>query len=167
MSKISRRPLTDGEIALAGRAFGDGVDYRSVRICHGTGGNPGASIAFRNPHNDAITLVRTIFFRGAPVADFSKAGDPDLFMHEMTHIWQYQTLGILPFYWRYLLELEACDFRPPALYRYEQGATAFRDARLEAQAKMVQDYSGALRRDDDEAIAAIRRNLAGSGLFGQ
>ena len=166
MAEATRRPLTDGEIAMAGSAFGEGLDFGRVQLCQGSGGNPGAYLAFRQPGVDAITLIRTIFFKGGLVQDFSKGGDASLFMHEMTHIWQYQTLGVLRFGLRYLDELEACNFDRNGLYHYESGRTAFAEAKLEAQAQIVQDYGLALGAGRVGQAQALRRNLAGSGLFG-
>ena len=166
MAGPTRRPLTDGELAMAAAAFGDRLDYGRVRLCQGTGGNPGAHLAFRKPGVDAITLIRTIFFRGGLVDDFSQGGDPSLFMHEMTHIWQYQTLGITRFGLRYLNELEACNFDRNRLYHYECGTTGFAEAKLEAQAQIVQDYGLAVGAGRAAQAAALRCNLAGSGLFG-
>lgn len=167
MAGSTRRPLTGGEIALARAAFGDGLDYGRVRLCQGPGGNPGAHLALRTPGVDAITLIRTIFFGGEHmVDDFTQGGDASLFMHEMTHVWQYQTLGVLPFALRYLNELEACNFNRTCLYHYECGQTAFREAGLEAQAQIVQDYGLALGAGQAGRAEALRRNLAGSGLFG-
>jgi hypothetical protein len=166
MADLTRRPLTDGELAMAVSAFGDGLDYGRVRLCQGAGGNPGAHLAFRKPGVDAITLIRTIFFRGALVGDFSQGGDASLFMHEMTHIWQYQRLGVVRFGLRYLNELEACNFDRVCLYHYDCGHTAFAEARLEAQAQIVQDYGLAVGAGRAGQAEALRRNLAGSGLFG-
>lgn len=165
MDESARRPLTEGEKALAVEAFGaNAVDFAPVRICHGSGGNPAAWLAFRNPANDAITLIRTIFLRDSKTPDFSKGGDPGLFLHEMTHIWQYQTIGVLLFGLRYARDFAACGFNAGAMYRYESN-TAFGEARLEAQAQMVQDYANA-RAKDPNAAAKLRGNLAGSGRFG-
>lgn len=166
MNQTSRRTLTEGEIALAREAFGERIDYDLVGIRQGAGGNVFAWLAFLNRGVDAITLIRTIFVKSGPVSDFSKGGDAGLFLHEMTHIWQYQALGTIPFYWRYLLELVACRFRAPDLYRYERGRTAFPSARLEAQAQIVQDYHGVRGGEDGKAIGEIRQNLAGSGFYG-
>ena len=166
VAESTRRPLTGGEVALARAAFGDGLDYSRVRLCQGAGGNPGAHMAFRTPGVDAITLIGTIFFRGGLVEDFAREGDASLFMHEMTHIWQYQRLGVLPFALRYLNELEACNFDRKCLYHYDCGQTAFGEARLEAQAQIVQDYGLALGAGQTGQAQALRRNLAGSGLFG-
>ena len=166
MAELTRRPLTDGELNMVAAAFGDRLDYGRVRLCQGACGNPGAHLAFRKPGVDAITLIRTIFFRGGLVEDFSQGGDSSLFMHEMTHIWQYQTLGVARFGLRYLRELEACNFSRLCLYRYERGRTAFAEAKLEAQAQIVQDYGLALGAGQMGQADALRRNLAGSGLFG-
>ena len=166
MAEPARRPLTEGELNMVAAAFGDGLDYGRVRLCQGTGGNPGAHMAFRKPGVDAITLIRTIFFRGGLVEDFSQGGDASLLMHEMTHIWQYQTLGVMRFGLRYLNELETCNFDRCALYHYERGQTAFAEAKLEAQAQIVQDYGIALGAGRVQQAADLRRNLAGSGLFG-
>jgi hypothetical protein len=161
----SRRALTEGEIALAKATFGARIDYGIVALRNGSGGNPIAWIALLGARTDAITLIRTIFFKSLG-ADFSKDGQAGLFLHEMTHIWQYQALGALRFYWRYLMELLRAGLRQNDLYLYEPGKTAFPDARLEAQAQMVQDYYDVRAGGDKARLAEIARNLAGSGFHG-
>jgi hypothetical protein len=163
MGESPRRALTEGEVKLASAAFGE-IDYGRVRLCAGAGGNSIAAIAFRSPNVDAITLIRTIFFRDKLVPDFSLGGEADLFMHEMTHIWQYQTMSLLAFGWRYMDEFERCNFNRDCLYHYDRGITPFREAKLEAQAQIVQDFHLARAREDPDAIAALRLNLAGSGF---
>ena len=159
MDDVSRRPLTEGERQLVTKVFGP-LELDRVRLCAGAGLNPFAEIAFRHTSADAITLVRTIFFKAGPAADFSTdAGQKPLFLHEMTHIWQYQKLGVIRFGLRYLRDLVARGFNRDALYKYESGKTAFRTATLEAQAQMVQDYAAG---GDRKRLDA---NLAGSGLF--
>lgn len=166
LNPISRRALTEGEIALAKATFGARIDYGIVAVRSGSGGNPVAWLALLGPRTDAVTLIRTIFFKTLD-ADFSKDGRAGLFLHEMTHIWQYQALGPLRFYWRYLRELLAARLRQGDLYLYERGKTAFAEARLEAQAQMVQDYhEDRAPGGDPEAVAEIARNLAGSGFHG-
>jgi hypothetical protein len=160
MAAPSRRRLTEGEIALAKKAFGSGIDCEHVRICSGSGGNPAAALAFRSPANDAITLIRTIFFKGEPVADFSSHPRKWLFMHEMTHVWQYQKLGALRFYLRYAREFAASGFDAKSMYRYESG-DPFAKSKLEAQAEMVRDYArGGPHRDK------AAKSLVATGLFG-
>jgi len=165
VNPTDRRALTEGEIALAKATFGARIDYGIVAVRSGSGGNPVAWLAQLGPNTDAVTLIRTIFFKTLD-ADFSK-GRAGLFLHEMTHIWQYQTLGALRFYWRYLRELVAARLRQGDLYLYKRGTTAFAAARLEAQAQMVQDYYDVRAAAvDPERLADIAKSLAGSGFHG-
>ena len=145
MDDVSRRPLTEGEKLLVGQVFG-ALDQDRVRLCAGDGLNPFAQIAF--------------LFRGRLAADFSKEEQRPLFLHEMTHIWQYQKLGVLRFGLRYAREFVTRGFNRDALYDYEPGKTAFGKATLEAQAQMVQHYAAG----GDKALLGV--NLAGSGLYG-
>ncbi|HST35635.1 MAG TPA: queuosine precursor transporter [Allosphingosinicella sp.] len=157
---MARRALTEGERELVRAAFGDRIRFDRIGIRHGAGGNPLAWLAFRSPRTDAITLIRTIFFKGAPVADFSKAGDKHLFMHEMTHVWQYQALGVVPFYLRYAWQFVRSGFSQAEMYTYKKG-DAFAAAKLEAQADMVRDYGKGGERREKAAPG-----LAGTGLYG-
>ena len=159
MDEQLRRPLTKGEELLVARVFG-ALELERVRLCAGAGRNPFAEIAFMFRDVDAVTLVRTIFFKGGLAADFSKDGQGPLFLHEMTHIWQVQKLGVLRFGLRYLREFVTRGFNRDALYEYKPGKTAFGEATLEAQAQMVQHYAAG----GDRALLAV--NLAGSGLHG-
>ena len=159
MDDGSRRPLTEGEKLLAAQVFGT-LDLDRIRLCAGDGLNPFAEIAFRFRGVEAVTLVRTIFFNGGLAADFSKDEQRPLFLHEMTHIWQYQRLGVLRFGLRYVWEFVTRGFNRDALYAYDAGKTAFGKATLEAQAQIVQDYAAGR----DKTLLGI--NLAGSGLYG-
>jgi hypothetical protein len=161
------RVMTAGERALAQTAFGDRIDYGRVRLCNGPGGNPAAMIAFGRG-NSAITLSRTIYFKGRFHDDFSTAPDRDkvLLMHEMTHIWQYRQLGVARFLLRYGVELAKVGLNPNNLYKYDQGRTPFVEATLEAQAEMVGHYKRATLHGDDGERARVAKNLAGSGLYG-
>ena len=165
---MAKRPLTNGEIALAREAFGDRVPYEKVRLVEGAAGNPFAKAAFRNG-NTAITLRRTIHFNPAfYLADFS-AGKPaakGLMTHELTHVWQYQRLGTAWFFAIYGIQFARAGFKAWRMYEYEQGQTPFRRAQLEAQAEMVGNYAEAKAEGDTARMALIARNLAGSGFFG-
>jgi len=163
-----RRRLTAGEIALARTAFGDTLPYERITFVNGAAGNPAAKMAFRNG-NTAITLRRTIYFnRPYFVADFSagKASAKGLFIHELTHVWQYDRLGTAWFFAKYGVQFARSGFDAPSMYRYEQGRTAFRGAMLEAQAEMAGNYAEAKAEGDGARTALIARNLSGSGLFG-
>ncbi|MEA3051342.1 MAG: hypothetical protein QOG72_245 [Sphingomonadales bacterium] len=161
------RVLTPGEIALLRDSFPRLLPYDRVRLRFGHGGNPAAMAAFRNG-NTAITLRRTVYFRTHYSEDFAD-GDvaaQSLFHHEMTHVWQYAALGLARFLARYARDLVACRFSPSAMYRYDEGETAFAGARIEAQAQMVGDFCRARLLGDTARQARLARNLEGSGFFG-
>jgi hypothetical protein len=156
------RPLTDGEIALCRRILPDELPYAAVRLCDGAGAALAAKVAFRRG-NSAITLGRTIHFALRYCSDFA-AGDVEtqrLFVHEMTHVWQWHRLGTARFLLRYGLDLVRAGFVPSAMYRY--GARLpFAEAMLEAQAQMVGDYRGA----GPARRRMIAQNLTGTGFHG-
>lgn len=160
------RPLTAREVALCRSIFPDELPYGAVRLRDGPGGNPAAMMAFHRG-NTAITLRRRIYFRVRYCADFS-AGDAaaqHLFVHEMTHVWQWHRLGVPRFLLRYARELLACRGDAKAMYKYERGATLFGEAMLEAQAEMAGDYRWVTLTGDEQQETLIGRSLAGSGLF--
>jgi hypothetical protein len=161
------RGLAAGEVALLREAFGDRVDYDSVRIRLGAGRNVAAIAAFRN-RNTAITLRRRIYFRVHYSDDFAEADAiaQSLLHHEMTHVWQYSKLGVAGFLARYARDLAGCRFSARAMYRYDEGETRFAGARLEAQAQMVGDYCVARLIGDVPRQTRLARNLRGSGFWG-
>jgi hypothetical protein len=167
--EVGARRLTDGEIALARRAFGDEPPYDKVRLCRGAGMNPAAAIAFMR-RNPAITLVRTIYFKKPWHEDFSSAdadSKADL-LHEMTHILQYHRLGVVGFGLRYAWELAANGLNPNKLYKYAEAGIKFPKATLEGQAEMVGDYARAILGAGPGAAAQAAKIapwLEGSGLF--
>ncbi|HEY0116143.1 MAG TPA: DUF4157 domain-containing protein [Allosphingosinicella sp.] len=165
---MTSRALTSGEIKLAREAFGDSLPYQKVRFVDGHGGNPIARAAFRNG-NSAITLRRTIYFGPAyylPDFAVAKPAAKGLFVHEMTHVWQYRRLWTLPFFAIYGVQFAAVGFKAWRMYEYEQGKTPFRGAKLEAQAEMAGNYAEAKVEGDAAKMALIAKNLARSGLFG-
>ena len=167
MANATKRKLTSGETALARAAFGDRIAYERVRISDGPGRNFAARIAFARG-NPAITLGSTIYFKEDYSPDFAQAGiaGKRSFMHEMTHVLHYRTLGDGPFLARYFKEVADSGFKPGDMYVYVPGATPFGGAMLEAQAEMIGDYSEALWRGDAARMATLAKNLAGSGLYG-
>lgn len=160
------RPLTANEIALCRSIFPDELPYAAVRLCDGPGGNPAAQIAFRR-RNTAITLRRTLYFRVRYCPDFSEGDEraQHLFIHEMTHVWQWHRLGVVRFLLRYARELLARKGDANAMYVYERGVTPFGEAMLEAQAQMAGDYRWVVITKDEKEKARIAKNLVGSGLF--
>lgn len=165
---MTKRHLTEGEIALAREAFGDRLAYTKIRFIDGAAGNPIAKAAFRNG-NTAITLRRTIHFNPTYfLPDFSaaKPAAKGLFTHELTHVWQYDRFGTAWFLAKYAVQFARCGFNAPKMYDYEQGITPFKTGLLEQQAEMVGNYAEARAEGDAGKMALIARNLAGSGLFG-
>ncbi|HLL31306.1 MAG TPA: DUF4157 domain-containing protein [Allosphingosinicella sp.] len=161
------RALTAGEIRLLEEAFQGRIDAAMVRFVDGHDDNPLPRAAFRNG-NTAITLRKTIYFGAHYREDFAKA-DPHalgLFLHEMTHVWQYARLGLARFGLRYARDLAACRFNARAMYRYIPGETRFAEARLEAQAQMVGDYCEARLTGDEARMGRLECNLKGSGFWG-
>ncbi|HTU10978.1 MAG TPA: hypothetical protein VMG08_08785 [Allosphingosinicella sp.] len=166
MARARERNLTDGEIALCRTIFGEAVAWDIVTLHDGPGLNPIARIALGRGHL-GITLGRRIYFREPPPADFGAADEAAkvLFVHEMTHVWQYRRLGMLRFLLRYADEFFAHGASSARLYAFVPGRTRFAAATLEAQAEIVGDYSRALWKEagPDPALAF---NMAGSGLYG-
>ncbi|HEX2763711.1 MAG TPA: DUF4157 domain-containing protein [Allosphingosinicella sp.] len=161
------RPLTEREAAMVAEAMPGPLPLAAVRLLEGSDDNPVPRAAFHNG-NTAITLRRTIYFGRHYHEDFA-AADPHargLFLHEMTHVWQYSRLGVAGFAMRYVRDLCACRFRARAMYRYEPGEGRFGEARLEAQAQMVGDYAEARARGDEVRARLLERSLAGSGFYG-
>ncbi|WP_137807876.1 type VI secretion system Vgr family protein [Pseudomonas sp. G(2018)] len=85
-----KRRLTYGEIAMAKTVFKNSVDYSKVKIHHG------GWWLFFGFQNTAVTPNGEMYFPESThyyKDDFSNTGDnrhKALFMHEMTHVWQYQ-----------------------------------------------------------------------------
>ena len=161
------RLLTLAEVDAVHEVFGGQIRYDRVRLQNGAGGNPAAMMAFKNG-NTAITLRNRVYYRPDLYSDdFTAEGaDKPLFVHEMTHVWQYSRLGVVRFLARYGRELAACRFRPGDMYKYEKGKTRFSEARLEAQAQMAGDYCHALLKKDEPLRQQVAINLQGSGLYG-
>ena len=157
------RPLTAGEIALCRSVFPEPLPYDEIRLIDGPRANDFAEAAFRN-RNTAITLRRTVWFGVRWCGDFSCADDEGrrLFLHEMTHVWQWRRLGVLPFLGRYARDFLACRGNAPAMYRYENDHTPFAASRLEAQAEMVGDY----QRPRSPHRRLIESKLRGTGFYG-
>ena len=165
---MTKRHLTEGEIALAREAFGDRLAYAKIRFVDGAAGNPVARAAFKNG-NTAITLRRTIHFspeRFLPDFSTGKAAAKGLFIHELSHVWQYDRLGTLWFLCKYGVQFARVRGQAWRMYEYEQGGTAFRGAMLEAQAEMAGNYAEAKAEGDSAKMSVIAKNLAGSELFG-
>lgn len=166
MAASMQRPLTAGEIALTRAAFGGKIDYARVKLSDGPGNNPLAHMAFAKG-NPAITIGSTVYFKQDFCPDFSAPGrNRKCFIHEMTHVWQYQRMGMPAFFLRYGEDLLKARGRPDDMYNYAAGAAKFGEAMIEAQAEMVCDYSEAMWTGDAARQALLAKNLAASGVYG-
>ncbi|WP_223533285.1 DUF2345 domain-containing protein, partial [Pseudomonas sp. GL-RE-20] len=90
LPKGKKRSLTSGEIAMARTVFKDAVNYSKVKVHHG---GWWLFVGFQNtavtPNGEMYYPESTKYYRD----DFSSTKDDRdkaLFMHEMTHVWQYQ-----------------------------------------------------------------------------
>jgi hypothetical protein len=123
------RRLTEGEARLARRVFGAAIIDRRIRI---SGGGFGPF---------AVTVGSRLFLpRHLGAEDFSKAEAAlqGLFVHELTHVWQFQTKPL----WTLLSWARAVltgGYGPglPA-YRYSLPLGAFARLNLEQQASVVE-----------------------------
>lgn len=89
-----KRPLTLAEVELARSVFGDAIDYARVRIAR-------RKWAFFQPKNTVMAPTGTIHFHPKSphwCDDFGcgALGLQGMFVHEMTHVWQYQSGVYLP-----------------------------------------------------------------------
>ena len=159
------RGLTAAEEAEARATYPGPLPWERVRLCNGAGGNPIAGIAFMTGAW-AITLRRTIYFGSHYSPDYSTADAEhrELFFHEMTHVWQYATLGVPRFGIRYGRNFLSVGFRRGKMYEYRSGDD-FRSASLEAQAEMVGHYARALADRNGPQQEALRPSLTGTGLY--
>ncbi|WP_370601541.1 PAAR domain-containing protein [Pseudomonas nitroreducens] len=130
-----KRALTPGEIAIARTVFKDSIDYSQVKIHHG------GWWLFLGFQNTAVTPNGEMYFPKSTDLykdDFSTTGagrDKALFMHEMTHVWQYQ-LG----YWVKWHALWVTS-RGSAAYEYDLKAGGrLSDYNMEQQGEIVSDY---------------------------
>lgn len=133
---MSSRPLTDGEIKLAQSIFGDSIDYARVQI-HNHPHNP-----FQNKHTAMAPNGEIYMPKVAYHDDYSVAAPraQALFIHEMTHVWQYQNKILHPVKEAAKLILKH-RFNYAAAYPYvleeEKDLT---DYGLEQQASIIEDF---------------------------
>lgn len=130
------RSLTASETALAKEVFKDSLNYKRVKVHKG-------KYIFFQPENVLMTPNGEIY---APAktyqADFSQAGLnwQELFIHEMTHVWQYQT-GVLSPRFSGIFEFikNGFDYQKAYSYVLASGKDLI-DYGMEQQAAIVADY---------------------------
>lgn len=144
------RPLSSEEIALARTVFGDSLDYDRIRFIP----SEGRGLDWR-------TVGNTI--REPPGFTITDAYMAHTFIHELTHIWQYQQYGSA-YISRSLFEnlggIIATGHRGAAyVYHIEPGRRFF-EYDVEQQASIVQDYFIAVRDSVDTTLSPERRTSA-------
>ena len=133
---MATRGLTAGEIALAQALFKDVIDYDRVTVHN-------HKFVFFQANNGGMTPNGAIYAVGSGYSGDYSLGSVKtqaFFIHEMTHVWQYQVKVMNPIA-AAIGEYCRCLGRYARAYRYE--LTAGKDLlqyRLEQQAQIVQDY---------------------------
>lgn len=124
MLKSNIRPLTEAEILRGSAIFGKSIDYQLVII------------------DDAAQYVvkdKKIAYVSFNTINSYGALPPDVFIHELMHIWQYQNFGA-----GYIVQtLWAQRSKAGYNYAYTEGWSDFKSIHQfngEQQADLVQDY---------------------------
>ncbi len=129
------RPLTKGEAALAKTVFGDSIDYGAVTISDG-------KFAGFHPEGTAMAPNGNLYMYGCYADDYSHltTRGQSLFIHEMTHVWQYQNKILAPIAEAVKLNLKhKFNYRAAYDYTLEPGKD-LTDYNMEQQASIVQDH---------------------------
>ncbi|MEZ0223806.1 MAG: hypothetical protein ACAH83_04570 [Alphaproteobacteria bacterium] len=131
LPKGQDRGLTTGEIELAKTVFGNSIDYSKVRIHNDTNN------MFQG-ENVTVTPNGHLYCANNYCDDFSK-GSKHHFIHEMTHVWQYQNNVLDPVACA-AAEWVKSGFNYHACYAYKADPKKdLLDYNLEQQADMVAD----------------------------
>ena len=135
LSNGQTRGLTSGEIAMARTLFKDSIDYGKVKV------HRGGWWLFFGFQNTAVTPNGEMYFpetTGWYRDDYSSVAFDQmraLFIHELTHVWQYQ-LG-------YPVKLKGLTVtsRGAAVYQYRLSVGAsLSDFNMEQQGEIISDY---------------------------
>ncbi len=129
------RHLTPGEVELARSVFRDSLDYGRIRLY-------ARPFVFFQPRDSAMAPNGHVYLRGAMEGDYSHANllRRAFFLHEMTHVWQYQNRILNPMFaalheaLRHGLRYDRAYF-----YRLQYGYDLL-DYGLEQQASIIEDY---------------------------
>lgn len=134
---MTSRPLTEGEVTLARSVFGDSIDYGSVKISD----QKFMGLPFL-PEGTAMAPNGSLYMPGCYREDYSAEDTigQSLFIHEMTHVWQYQNKVLNPIPTAAKLAVRH-KFNYSAAYAYTLDEDKdLLDYNMEQQATIVQDY---------------------------
>jgi hypothetical protein len=132
---MTSRPLTVGEIALARGIFGDSIDYAAVSIFD-------SKFTGFHPSGTAMAPNGNLYMPGCYRDDYAQEDVfyKSTFLHEMTHVWQYQNKVLNPIAEALKLALKH-KFNYNAAYAYTLDEKKdLLDYNMEQQASIVQDY---------------------------
>ncbi len=132
---MSSRKLTHGEIELARGVFGESVDYSKVTV------TADKFMGF-HPEGTAMAPDGNLYMHGCYRDDYSDGGTyhQALFIHEMTHVWQFQNKVLQPVAEAVKLNLKL-KFDYAAAYPYHLDEKKdLLQYNMEQQASIVQDY---------------------------
>ncbi len=126
--KFNTRPMHDWEIELARSVFGDGINYRRVRI---------DELAVLGPRQKRFCYVSFYIINSwGPMQN-------SLLLHELTHIWQYEKMGAvyMPRAIRAQYSRWAYNYGGVAMLKsYLKKGKDFFSFNLEQQGDIVSDY---------------------------
>jgi hypothetical protein len=121
-----KRPLTRSERAILRRVFRESVALYNIRIIEGFAG-------IYSINDYPFTLGNTVYMK-----NFNPAKNPDLLVHECTHVWQYQNLGT-----RYAADAIGAQWFANNAYDWESelslGHNRWQDFNAEAECKFLED----------------------------
>ncbi|HBW23105.1 MAG: hypothetical protein A2X28_04430 [Elusimicrobia bacterium GWA2_56_46] len=130
------RGLTPDMVAAARKIYGDKIDYSKVEII--TGKDMGLWGKLLTSGGFNVTWGNTIYLandeNGNPVHNFAKA--PDILIHEMCHVYQYQKDG-----WGYATGAVREHLAEGNAYSYQiWPGKEFGEYGVEQQARIIQEY---------------------------
>lgn len=131
----SARPLTAGEVALAKSVFGDSIDYTTVTVSD-------KPYTLFQPKGVATAPDGKLYMHGCYSPDYSDTNPytRSLFIHEMTHVWQFQNKILNPISAALDLNIKH-KFNYAASYDFQLDEKKdLVEYGMEEQAAMVQEY---------------------------
>lgn len=134
---FQRRRLSVGEIQLAQSVFHNSIDYQHVRVHHGR------LIPILQHAHTAMSPFGVMHFPAKLYeSDFSQSRKKHLFIHEMTHVWQYH-LGLKLWLDGGILACKGGYGKGLPAYRYDHyltKRTLLSEFNMEQQADIIADY---------------------------
>ncbi len=134
-------PLTSREIGVARPVFGESINYGDVRVV-------------------VTTVIAAPTTLGNNIRTPQRDMEDWVLIHELTHIWQYQTQGT-----RYISDSACAQLRAAiasgdrnAAYSYTPGQQSIYDYSAEQQASIVEDwFKRPALRDDEHYMRYLRQ----------